>query len=331
MTRRVRLLVLMARPAVLVLLAVFAAIGQAQAGLGEQRGRLAVTLVAIAGFLLYSVAFNDLADEAIDRVNLPGRRPLATGLTWRRELVLVGCVSGALALGAAAALGWRPLATVACGLLISVGYSLRPVRLADRGAVASMTLPACYVAVPYLTGFFGVRPAVRYGDLVVLAGLYVAFIGRILLKDFRDLRGDALFGKRTFLVRHGRVWTCAVSAAATTAGTALLLAAAHPGAALSAGYAAGCAATLALLRRLAVETSPRRDEALISAIAILGRGMLLALLAHLSMSAAHWNALAAGAVIAALTAITAGQTWTMLTAGPAVRPTPLPAEDAVRA
>jgi 4-hydroxybenzoate polyprenyltransferase len=329
MMRRVRLLVLMARPAVLVLFALFAAIGQAQAGLGEQRGRLAVTLVAIAGFLLYSVAFNDLADEAIDRVNLPGRRPLATGLTWRRELAVVGCGSGALALAAAAALGWRPLATLASGLAVSTAYSVRPVRIADRGALASLTLPACYVAVPYLTAFFAVRPTVRSADLVVLAGLYVAFIGRILLKDFRDLRGDALFGKRTFLVRHGRGWTCAASAVWTTAGTALLLAAAHPGAALAAAYAAGWAATVALLRRLATETSPRRDEALISAIAILGRGMLLALLAQLSTTAAHWSAPATAAVIAAVTVITGGQAWTMLTAGPAVRPTPLPAERAV--
>lgn len=41
------------------------------------------------GFLLFSVALNDLADEAIDRVNLPGdrRRPLVAGTATRRELV----------------------------------------------------------------------------------------------------------------------------------------------------------------------------------------------------------------------------------------------------
>jgi 4-hydroxybenzoate polyprenyltransferase len=50
--------------------------------------------------------------------------------------------------------------------------------------------------------------------------------GRILLKDFRDVHGDAMFGKRTFLVRHGRGVTCAVSACCWTAGTAVILAAA---------------------------------------------------------------------------------------------------------
>jgi 4-hydroxybenzoate polyprenyltransferase len=313
--RRVRLLVLMTRPAVLFLLAMFAAIGQAQAGAGEQRSRLAVTLAAVIGFLLYSVAFNDLADEAIDRVNLPSR-PLAAGLTWRRELVVIGATSGVAALAAAAVLGWRPLVVVVAGLVLSAGYSLRPVRLADRGAVASLVLPACYVAVPYLSGLLAVRATLRPADLFVLAGLYVAFIGRILLKDFRDLRGDALFGKRTFLVRHGRMWTCVASAVLMTAGTALLLAAARPGAGLTAAYTAGCGVTLVLLRRLATECHPHRDDALIGVIAVLGRGMLVALLAYLSATAAGWSAAGTDAVIAALAILTAGQARALLGSGP---------------
>lgn len=64
------------------------------------------------------------------------------------------------------------------------------------------------------------RPAV--------GALYLGFIGRILLKDFRDVRGDALFGKRTFLVRHGRRATCAVSAGCLVTGNcAVVLAAQH--------------------------------------------------------------------------------------------------------
>jgi hypothetical protein len=44
-----------------------------------------------------------------------------------------------------------------------------------------------------------------------MGGLYVGFIGRIMLKDFPDVRGDALFGERTFLVRHGWRATCATT------------------------------------------------------------------------------------------------------------------------
>lgn len=58
------------------------------------------------------------------------------------------------------------------------------------------------MAVLYLLGIFAARGSVGRTDLLLLAGLYAGFIGRIVLKDFRDVRGDALFGKRTFLVRH---------------------------------------------------------------------------------------------------------------------------------
>src|SRR5205085_2049107 len=83
-------------------------------------------------------------------------------------------------------------------------YSRRPLRISDRGAVASFLLPVGYVAVPFLVGFFGVGGRLRARDFVLLAGLWVTFVGRILLKDFRDVEGDAMFGKRTYLVRHGR-------------------------------------------------------------------------------------------------------------------------------
>jgi len=318
MIRRIRLLVVMARPAVLLMLCVFANTGFAQAG-GAHRLPLALTLAAVVGFLLFSVAVNDLADEAIDRVNLPAdrSRPLVAGTGYRREMATIAVASGAVALAASVSLGWPVVGVLAAGLALSAGYSVRPVRLADRGAVASMLLPACYVAVPYLVGLLAARPSVHRADLVLLAGLYLGFIGRILLKDFRDVRGDALFGKRTFLVRHGRRPTCALSGGCWVAGSVVLLAGLRPAApALVAGYAAAAAVALWLLRELAGDPGPRREERLVSAIAIVGRGQLLALLAQLSMRQAGWPALAAAAVIAALAAIVAGQARAMLHYGP---------------
>lgn len=188
---RLRLIILLARPAVIILLAMFTATGLAEAGHGQSKALLARALVVVCAFLLFSVACNDLADEAIDRVNLPGQRPLAAGVLGRTEFAVIGVVAGTVALGASAALRWQAVVVTAAGLAISAGYSLRPVRLADRGAVAAIVLPACYVGVPYLIGIFAARSFVRPGDLFLLAGLYLGFIGRILLKDFRDVRGDA--------------------------------------------------------------------------------------------------------------------------------------------
>ena len=319
---RLRLIILLARPAVIVLLAMFTATGLAETGHGQSKVLLARALVVVCAFLLFSVACNDLADEAIDRVNLPGQRPLAAGALGRAEFAVIGVVAGMVALGASAALRWQAVVVTAAGLAISAGYSLRPVRLADRGAAAAMVLPACYVGVPYLIGIFAAQGSLRSGDLFLLAGLYLGFIGRILLKDFRDVRGDALFGKRTFLVRHGRRWTCAFSACSWTAGTVVILAAVHrPTAALLAAEAGCLGGALWLLRKLAAAPGARRDECLISAIAIIGRGMVLLVFAHLSMTEAGWLGWRYNLVIAALGVLTAGMAASMARNGPITRMT----------
>jgi 4-hydroxybenzoate polyprenyltransferase len=318
---RIRLLVLLARPAVIGLLLLFTGTGLAQAGQPHDLAAIAKTAAVVAAFLLFSVACNDLADEEIDKVNLPGRRPLAAGLLGRREFAVTGVVAGAVALGASVTLGWRGVLVTAAGLAVSAGYSLRPVRLADRGAVASLVLPACYVAVPYLLGVLA--GGGRIGDPrtgALLAGLYLGFIGRIVLKDFRDMRGDAMFGKRTFLVRHGRLPTCAFSACCWVSGTAVILAAARrPTVTLAAAEGACAVGALALLAALSADRGARRDEALISATAIVGRGMIVMLFAHLSMTAANWGAVRYSVVLAGLAVLTAGQAVDMLRHGPVTR------------
>jgi hypothetical protein len=128
-----------------------------------------------------------------------------------------------------------------------------------------------------------------------------------------------LFGKRTFLVRHGRAWTCVFSAACLAVGAAVLLVSVgRPTVALLAGYTLGTAALLGLLLVLRTDRGPRRDEAVISAMAIVGRGMLLVLLAHLGMRA-HWAVLPYDAVIAGLVLMTALQATTMFRRGPITR------------
>jgi 4-hydroxybenzoate polyprenyltransferase len=69
--RRIRLLIVLARPAVVMLVALFTAVGLAQAGHANDAALLAKALLAVFGCLLFAVAVNDIADERIDRVNLP--------------------------------------------------------------------------------------------------------------------------------------------------------------------------------------------------------------------------------------------------------------------
>jgi 4-hydroxybenzoate polyprenyltransferase len=320
MSPRLRLLVVLARPAALLLFALCTALGLAEAGQAENHVLLIESLVAVFAFVLCSVAVNDVADERIDRVNLPGdiRRPLVAGTASRDELAMIAAGAAVVALGVSAWLGLAPFVITAIGLVVSIGYSLPPVRIADRGAVAALVLPGCYVGVPFLVGFSAAGAPFDPVVELTLGGLYLGFIGRLLLKDFRDVRGDELFGKRTFLVRRGRAWTCAASALAWTAGT-VLLALGGPGIACDVITVALTAATLALLAVLARDGGPRRDERIIAAIAILGRGLLQDLLANLGLQQAHWSPLTIAAILLLLTAVAGGAAGTMLRSGPSGR------------
>src|SRR3954468_12223611 len=58
--RRIRLIVVLARPAVLVLVGMFAAVGLAQAGRPNDGALLAKVLLAVIATLLFAVAVNDI-------------------------------------------------------------------------------------------------------------------------------------------------------------------------------------------------------------------------------------------------------------------------------
>jgi 4-hydroxybenzoate polyprenyltransferase len=316
MTDRARILMALARIPLVMLVALFTAVGVAQGGAPNAALPLAKALVVVIATLFFAVAVNDIADVAIDRVNLPGGagRPLVQGEA-QRDMVIVAVTSAMVALAASLLLAPPAILVVLAGLIFTAAYSLRPVRISERGVVAPLLLPLGYVAVPYLSGVFAVRANLTAKDLLLMGSLYAGFIGRIVLKDFRDMRGDSMFGKRTFLVRHGRVPTCSFSAVFLVAGVAVLPFVRSLTVALALSYVAMVAATLVLLRMLARSTSARRDATLIAAIAVVGRGMLVTLYAHFAAVAAGWGIAASSALVCAIAAVTIGQAAQMLRSG----------------
>ncbi|GEM_PF-1279734 len=314
---------------VVVLLLTYAACGLAAAGDVSYVGMLRAAAVVVP-FVVCSALVNDLADERVDRVNLAGtvegsNRLLLQGRSHRRAMLVLAVVAGSGELVAAYGLGGEArravLAIATAALVVMLGYCLRPVRLADRGVVASLALPACYVATPYLVGLLIGRGVVRASDLGLLAALYIGFVARIVLKDLRDVRGDAMFGKRTFIVRHGRAATCRFSAVAWVVGASLLiLTTPHPTLVHRLQVAATAAVAVALLRRLAVDEGPKRDERIVSAIAIVGRALLLGLLITLSAGPAGISAPVAAGFLLTTTGLLLWQARIMVTYGPAPRP-----------
>lgn len=319
MTASLRLTLLLVRPPVALLLLMSLAIGAAQAVGAPPPAALLLPSLAVVGYVLWSVALNDLADEKVDRVNLPRspERPLVSGAGTRERLTVVAAVGGGVALLAAAASGWWSLLVVVLGLALSAAYSLPPTRLSARGAVASLVLPAAFVAVPFLLGLLAVGGAVDARAGALLAALYLGFVGRILLKDFRDLRGDLLFGKRTYLVRHGRLVTCRTSAVLWLVSTVALVAVLPERTWWTIVALVGCAlAAVAALRALETDAGPHRDERLVAAAAIAGRGTMVVVLGHLSLTTTGWPWWVQAAFVGALLAVTLGQAREMVTWGP---------------
>lgn len=286
MTARLRLALLEARPAVLLLLGLSGAVGLALAGRANDVVAVGRLFVLVAAFVVYAVSLNDLADLEVDRVNLPDddRRPLVTGTAAARDVRLMAAGAAVVTASAAATQGPSSLLLALAGLAVASAYSLPPLRLSRRGVVAPLVLPALFVGLPFVLGVLAGR-GLRTGDLAVLAALYVGFVGRILLKDFRDVVGDRLFGKRTFLVRHGRVATCVLSAVCWSGGSALLVVATpNPTWWYSACQAALASVALVLLGGLARTTHHRQEERLVSSLAIVGRASLAVLFVQVAAS-----------------------------------------------
>ena len=222
MTARLRLVLLEARPAVVFLLGLSGAVGLALSGRGERPGGRGRLLVLVTAFVVYAVSCNDLADLEIDRVNLPDddRRPLVTGTAAARDVRLMAAGAAVVTASAAATQG---LAGAAADAWPGWPWPRRTrSRRSGCPAEGSWRRWCCRPCSSACRSCSACSPVAgcALGDLVLLAALYVGFIGRIVLKDFRDVVGDRLFGKRTFLVRHGRGPTCVLSAGCWVAGTA---------------------------------------------------------------------------------------------------------------
>jgi 4-hydroxybenzoate polyprenyltransferase len=239
--------------------------------------------LALASSYVAATSVNDIVDADIDRVNHPrdSGRPLVTGDARPRDLWLLHAAASMLALGAAAALGRRALAIVAFSLLIGIVYSLRPLRLSYRTYLAPLALAVAYVAVPYALGALATGRALHARDTLLLAALYVLFVARIVLKDFRDREGDALYGKPTLLLRFGKDATCAVSLVALLAGNCLLVAALRPAPGLALLLELFVLAIAAMLYRLRVGADGRAEQVAIGIGARMGNGLLIVVLAWL--------------------------------------------------
>jgi 4-hydroxybenzoate polyprenyltransferase len=275
--------------------------------LREFRWQYLAAILALGASYVVATCLNDIFDLDVDRINHPGARdrPLVTGDATQRQLVAVAIAVALIALLAGSVVGVAGTILITASLLLNVAYSVPPVRLCSRPLAAPLVLAFAYVVLPYGLGMAAAGLTPGSMDARVMGCFVVLFIGRMLLKDFRDRAGDAAFGKRTFLLTYGKPATLGLVLSCVLAGDALLLTVVPRNTVLLLvveGYFAG---VLFELYRLWRASERAAEQMAIALGARMGNAVVLTLLGSLLMSASG----AAPVEVAAFVLALAGLFW----------------------
>ena len=255
--------------------------------LREFRWQYLAAILALGASYVVATCLNDIFDLDVDRINHPGARdrPLVTGEATQRQMVAVAIAVALIAVLAGSVVGVAGTILITVSLLLNVAYSVPPVRLCSRPLAAPLVLAFAYVVLPYGLGMVAAGLTPGSMDARVMGCFVVLFIGRMLLKDFRDRAGDAAFGKRTFLLTYGKPATLGLVLSCVLAGDALLLTVVPRNTVLLLvveGYFAG---VLFQLYRLWRASERAAEQMAIALGARMGNAVVLTLLGSLLMSA----------------------------------------------
>jgi 4-hydroxybenzoate polyprenyltransferase len=178
---------------------------------GITSGTIFAFLIIIL-FIIHANSINDYTDKSIDDANFhnPSDRPLVTHDISLKQFWIIHFMSGMLGLSGAVFYGNGALLISMGLLIIDYIYSLKPFLISYKPIASPLLLSIAYVYFPFSLGYFSSKNPGSYPWLLSI-GIYLAFVGRLLLKDFRDVKGDQKFGKMTFLLRYGARDTCVTS------------------------------------------------------------------------------------------------------------------------
>jgi len=159
-------------------------------------------------------AINDYCDRKIDAINRP-ERPIPSGrlkashaLVIGRSLFMMGVLL-AIPLGA-------PCVTLA--ILNSMVLAFYAAELKRLGLVGNLTV-GYLVGSTFLFGGLAVKKLQAVSILAAMAAL--STVGRELIKDIEDMRGDRRIGLKTFPLSHGTRATAALAIVFIAAAIAL--------------------------------------------------------------------------------------------------------------
>lgn len=148
------------------------------------------------------VIYNDLSDIEVDKLNNRTDIPLVTGEVKQADLVRLMVSLSVVAVIAGSLLGSGAYLLMMMYLCLGWLYS-GSANLKSKGVFAPIVLGLCYGVTPWLLGasVLGLGVTTEFAWIVVSSFIFTA--GFVLLKDFKDLKGDRKTGKNTLLVLYG--------------------------------------------------------------------------------------------------------------------------------
>lgn len=168
----------------------------------QDLGRIAVgTLLAGPILCGLSQVVNDYCDRDVDAINEP-HRLIPAGLVSTTQVFVTIGVLVVIAFGVALYLGEQVALLTAIGMVLSLVYSVQPIRAKQNGWVGNGVVGLSYEGLPWLAGHLA------FGALslpsIVLALLYsVGAHGIMTINDFKSVEGDRAVGIKTLPVIHG--------------------------------------------------------------------------------------------------------------------------------
>ncbi len=107
--------------------------------------------------------------------------------------------------------------TVILGLLLVAWlYNLNPIRASKKPIASILIMGLCYGALPFIYGYLVASGKPLSATFLLLAILFfLARISTAIMKDYKDVKGDKLFNKKTFYLRYGAnltAWTSFITA-----------------------------------------------------------------------------------------------------------------------
>lgn len=269
------------RPRILTTCYAVAFLGSISSG-GQVTTKTALTIFVLLAWYIHAASINDYYDRNIDAINLKDAhdRPLQAKDVSYRQLWIINLLSGVLAVLFAAIYGTLAAWIMAGMLVVDYLYSVKPVRISDRGILGPLVISLGYALYPFALGYWSLGTGADFNWLLAL-GVYLGFVGRVLLKDFRDVVGDKKFGKLTFVIRHGNAMTAIVSGSFWLASLVAIYFAIQPNNAFTLILLLGFFLGVFFLRLLAKSNSILSQVQYVGYVAKIANTAVLAVIAYL--------------------------------------------------